>query len=610
MQHHWLTWDELSSQFPKDGEFRDGMRPVQETGLRFVADKGSSILELPTGSGKTAIEVAITRTARKNFKRAFLVTPTKAIAAQIIERFPNDFTVALGRNDFPCFYYERDKTGLTVESETKFKADEIPCSMLRDCPHRVNQETGETFETGAIPCPYLKQKFEARTTTKPVLATLAFYLYSRLFSKDFPEPDVLIIDEAHRVPETVRSALSYDITDWHLEKAVELLERAGQDGAAEALNRFRRRMISIVKKKPAHRGTLLSAEEITSLIDLLADIDESAVRYAVSKAILDGVLDSKKEVDVLKKIEGVVGNLRRYIKSLEFSLPLANRGALAYTYAYHVEEKDDNDRVQHKLVVCSHHIAGLMKLLLGKTTIALSATIGDSTIFSQESGIKGSFLTVAPSFPPEHTCICMPTDTPNLAFNERKRGTVTNVMRRMARASKKLASKGIRTLHVVVSNEERVRLIEIMAEEGVNAISYGNGVTARDAAQRFKNGEADALIGTAQHFGEGIDLPRQVAGVIFGLRPAYPPPDAPRTQFEERRYGNQRWAIWNWRVMLSVLQWRGRNIRSDDDLGVTIFISRQFRRTVFSALPKTLQSSYRGDWTLDQCVKEAEKLVG
>ena len=86
MQHHWLTWDELSSQFPKDGEFRDGMRPVQETGLRFVADKGSSILELPTGSGKTAIEVAITRTARKNFKRAFLVTPTKAIAARHINR--------------------------------------------------------------------------------------------------------------------------------------------------------------------------------------------------------------------------------------------------------------------------------------------------------------------------------------------------------------------------------------------------------------------------------------------------------------------------------------------------------------------------------------------
>lgn len=609
MKHHWLAWEELKSQFPRDGEFQDGMRPVQETSLQFFADKGSSVHELPTGSGKTAIEVTIARTAKKHFKRAFLVTPTKAVLGQIRDRFPNDFVVALGRGDFPCFYYEREKDDLTAESKTKFKADQIPCSMLHNCPHRVNQETGETKEPGAIPCPYLRQKFEARTTTKPVLATLAFYLYSRLFSKDFPEPDVLIIDEAHRVPETVRSALSYDITDWHLDRAVELLERVGQSETAEALDKFRRRMISIVKKKPAYRGTLLDAGEITSLIQLLEDINEDAVRYSVGKAMLEGKLESVEEVEIMKKVESVVRNLRRYVRSLEFSLPLANRGALAYTYAYHIEEKDENQRVQHKLVVCSHHVSGLIKLLLGKTTIALSATIGDPVIFGQESGISFPFLTVAPTFPPEHTRICMPVDTPNLAFNERKRGTVTNVMRRQARAAKALAKRGVRSLHVVVSNEERVKLIELMCEEGVKAISYGNGVTAHAAALRFKDGEGDALVGTAAHFGEGVDLPRQVAGVIFGLRPAYPPPDDPRTQFEERRYGNQRWAIWNWRVMLSILQWRGRNIRSDDDMGVTIFISQQFRRTVFASLPKTLQNSYRGDWTFDQCVQEAEKLV-
>ena len=111
------------------------------------------------------------------------------------------------------------------------------------------------------------------------------------------------------------------------------------------------------------------------------------------------------------------------------------------------------------------------------------------------------------------------------------------------------------------------------------------------------------------NFGEGVDLPRQIAPVIFVLRPGYPPPDAPRTQFEERRYGNNRWAIWNWRVMLSVLQVRGRNIRSEDDLGATIFISQQFRRSVFASLPVALQTSYKGQLTLDQCVKEAIGLV-
>jgi len=611
MQHHWLNWDELKSQFPTDGEFKDGMRLAQEQGLRFVADKGSATLELPTGSGKTAIEVTIARVAKKHFKKCFVVTPTKTIVNQILQRFPDDFTVALGRNDFPCFFYERGKDGLGRDSKTKFKADEIPCSMLRDCPHRVDQETGKTHEEGAIPCSYLQQKYEARNSRKPVLATLAFYLYSRLFSKDFPEPDVLIIDEAHRVPETIRSALSYDITDWHLEQAVQVLENVDDRDSAAVLAHFRDRMIAIVKRKSSRRGTLLDAKEIVELTGVLDTVDSDAVKRSVTRAIRNGALDAEDKIEVLRKIESVVWNLRRYIRSLELSLPLGNRGALAYTYAYHVEELGEHNRVEHKLVVCSHYIAALVsKCLLGKVTIGLSATIGDNVIYGQESGIKLPFLSVPPSFPAERTRIFMPTDTPNLAYNERKRGTVTNVMRRIARASKKLAHNGIRSLHVVVSNEERQKLLALMEEEGVKAVSYGNGVTAREAALRFKNGEGDCLVGTAGNFGEGVDLPRQIAPVIFGLRPAYPPPDDPRTQFEERRYGNNRWAIWNWRVMLSVLQWRGRNIRSEDDLGVTIFISQQYRRSVFAALPKSLQSSYKGDLTLDQCVKEAMGLVG
>jgi Rad3-related DNA helicase len=286
-----------------------------------------------------------------------------------------------------------------------------------------------------------------------------------------------------------------------------------------------------------------------------------------------------------------------------------NRGALAYTYAYHVEDKDEKDRVGNKLVVCSHYINPLVKLLLGKITVTLSATIGDNAIFGQESGVQLPFLTLPPSFPAEKTRIFMPTDTPNLAFNERKHGDVTKVMRRIARVAKKLANNGIRSLHVTVSNEEREKLLALMNEEGVKAISYGNGVTAKQAAIRFKDGEGDALVGTMSNFGEGVDLPRQTAPAIFVLRPGYPPPDDPRTQFEERRYGNNRWAIWNWRVMLSVLQVRGRNIRSEDDLGVTFFISQQFRRSVFASLPQTLQVSYKGDLTLDQCVKEAIELV-
>lgn len=610
MQHHWLNWEELKSHFPKDGEFSEGMRTEQEEGLRFVVQNGGSgTLEIQTGGGKTAMAVALARCARSNSKHCIVVTPTKTVLDQIHRRFPDDFTIGVGKNDFPCFLFEKKKEGLTRDSKTKFTAGEIPHAICKKCPHFVSRETGATNEEGALKCPYYEQGYAVAHTKKPVLATLAFYLFKRLFSKDFPEPDLLVIDEAHRVPETVRSALSYDITDWHLEKAVELLKAVEEHEAASALEHFRERLIKIVKSVDC--GTLLKAAQITELLEILQTVDGKALERSVARAIRADALDAEDNMEVFKKVEGVVLNLRRYIRSLEFSLPLADRGALAFVYAYHTEEEHQkNKRVLRKLVVCSHRVSGLVnKCLLGKETVALSATIGDGSIFAQESGITLPFLSIPPSFPAEHTAIYMPTDTPNLAYNERKPGAVTNVMRRMARATKKLAGKGIRSLHITIANHEREKLLSLMKEEGVNAISYGNGVTARGAAERFKNGEGDCLVGTGAHFSEGVDLPKQIAPAIFVLRPPYPPIKEPRSQFEMQRYGTNLWAIWNWRVRLFILQVRGRNVRNTEDLGVVFFISQQFRRGVFAALPKTLQQSYKGDLTLDQCVKHAIELV-
>lgn len=171
------------------------------------------------------------------------------------------------------------------------------------------------------------------------------------------------------------------------------------------------------------------------------------------------------------------------------------------------------------------------------------------------------------------------------------------------------ASKKIRSLVVVVSEKERGKFLTLCGEENVNAVSYGNGVPAKEVVARFRDGEGDVLVGTAAHFGEGIDLPRRVAPVIFFLRPAYPRPNDPVTVFEERRFGNKRWLLWNWRVMIEALQVRGRNIRSAEDVGVTFFISQQFRRFLFAALPQWLEPAYRGDSTFDECVEETMKLL-
>ena len=70
-----------------------------------------------------------------------------------------------------------------------------------------------------------------------------------------------------------------------------------------------------------------------------------------------------------------------------------------------------------------------------------------------------------------------------------------------------------------------------------------------------------------------------------------------------------RWRLWNWRVMIEALQVRGRNIRGPQDLGVTFFISEQFRRFLFASLPEWLQPAYRGEHTFEEAVTETEELL-
>lgn len=182
-------------------------------------------------------------------------------------------------------------------------------------------------------------------------------------------------------------------------------------------------------------------------------------------------------------------------------------------------------------------------------------------------------------------------------------------MRSIVQAVKKFNLFGKRCLVVVVSEEERTRFIRRALDEGVNFLTYGEGVSSREAAERFRNGEGDVLLGTGAQYGRGLDLPDGICPVIIFLRPSYAPPSSPQAQFEEERFRAHRWQLWQYRVIREALQVRGRNVRSADDRGVTIFFDQRFRKFVFGSLPGWLKPSYVGDKSLDECLEDALTLL-
>ncbi len=597
-----LSFAFLEAHFPKTERY-PRMWAGQREALQIVSDNGSVTIESPTGTGKTAVEYTILKaTASKHRQPLFFITHNKTLVGQIHQEFP-ELKVALGRNEHPCFYY-RDK----LPADKQPKADAIPCSLLTDCPHRVDQGTGRTHTEGADPCPYLKQKFEAKQGGI-VLCTMSFYLFTQLFSKEWEQPEVLVIDEAHRIAEVVRGALSYELSDYHLRKSVELLREIGAD-EADLLEAFYKKMIHIIKGKSAYHKTMLTAREIIALMSALEKIDQSTLLRKLEKAVREKHIDVVEKRETLKRLEVLVKDLRRYLHSFEYSLPSGDRHALNYTYAFYKEEKGAGERVQYKLVIKCYYVAPIIKKILGKSTVAFSATIGDPKVFGYETGIHSPVFSLDSDFPSDNTRVFMPTDTPDLSYGKRDSREPTKILRRIAKACRRFANANIRSLVVVSSNEQRDKFMMLAQEEKVKAISYGNGITAKEVAVRFRDGEGETLCGTSANYTEGVDLTDQTAPVIFYLSPGFSNPDDPGSQFEIERFGEGGYrARENWRAMNRALQVRGRNIRNKNDRGVTFFISQQFRRFVRASLPPWLAKAYVGDKTFEQCFKETEKLL-
>ncbi len=596
-----LGLEQLLNHFPY-GKYPE-LRPAQRQAFELIANHpGSLTLELPTGSGKTEIGLTNLRAlAATADGPLFYIAPNKTLVDGVHRSSPDTTVAVYGRREYDCLYYGPD---------VRYRADEVPCLSLRGCGHRVDQTTGETKEPGVTPCPYLQAKL-ATKQPKIVVCTTAFFLYNRLFARNPVPLGGVVVDEAHRIASTFRSALSYDISDWHLRRVIALLTRIGADDQASTVEAFLKAMVRILRRKSSASPTLLEHEELEELAAILQRIDANDIQKRIGDALHQGKIDAEAERTVLQQLETIAFNLRRYVFSLEYALPGDGRKPLNYvTYAYSQFQPSGQEKVQYRLVVRAYHVAPLVSRLLPANTLAYSATIGSPSVFAFETGIKAPFFSVPGNFPAQNTAIYLPSDTPNLATKHRQRAEPTKVLRRVAKACKRFHEAGHRSLVIVVSEEERQKFLRLGAEEGVEILSYSDTVSARETLTRFKDGEGAVLVGTTAQYGEGVDLPDGIAPITFYLRPGYPSPNDPATLFEHRRFGKgQAWALQNWRVMIEALQVRGRNVRSVNDRGVTIFVSQQFGHFVYGALPEWLKPSYRKNVSLEECCTEALELL-
>lgn len=603
-----LKLDTLIENFP-----HEDIRPVQERALDFIAKQPrGALLEVPTGEGKTAIGLAVLRALASQGKGPlYYVTPTKTQVEQVASKFPLDVACIYGRAEYSCLYYEE-------QGIADVNAEESPCYMLK-CGHRVDQDSGQTEEEGAEPCPYLHEKFVALRRSKEggaVVCTTAFFLMNRLMVPNWrdADPEMVVVDEAHRLPNIARGIFEHKMTDFHLLRIARILKPLDRGQAAIVLE-FVRAFRRIARKRPSAAPSLLKDDDLVRLVAILNRLETKALEKRIREAIRQGTINPLEQKTEIKLLETLVRKIPQMIRSIEYALEQGEKRPLNYVVAFYYKEDDPEfegtaKKARYHLTIRSYFVAPIIKKALGERIVAYSATIGDPRIFGYESGLKLPFASFQSSFDAGNTRVFLPLDTPNLSMKARRRNDLNRTLRMIVRSAKQFAAKGHRSLIVVVSEDERRKFLAFAAEEGLETVSYGNGMKARDAAAAFVRGEGDALVGTTGQYAEGVDLPRGIAPVIFFLRPGYQRPDDPQTQFEERRFSNGHcWALWNWRVMMEALQVRGRNIRTAEDIGVCFFISQQFRRFLYNALPEWLRPAYKAQVSMEAAVQETMKLL-
>lgn len=575
-------------------------RPNQLLVIREFPNEDQILLQAPTGTGKTALGYTFLKGHCGKTDNGFYVCPSKTLVDQVVSLYP-EIMPMYGRNEYSCLYYEDE-----------YKADRVPCSILKECPHRVDLVTGKTFERDAKRCPYLEAKFKSRQS--PLVAcTTNYYFFEALSKTREGLPEAIVIDEVHEFSNSIRRMLSYNITDYRLNQFWELLSAIDCQSEAKLIMTFKEEMIKTIREH-ANRGrftTLLQDESLKQLLRILLKLERSNIDEKIRKAIGLKKIDVKEDRELLRDLDIFTNDLYRYIRSLEFALDSKDRKPLSYVFGHWDRKLEEGKKVQYTLTIQSYRIAGLTEnKLLPEKYLAYSATIGsDPNMLQMDTGIKGKFIDLKSEFPIENSNIFMPDDVPDLSVKGSRHNDKNRALRKILAGCKTGVRNGIRSLIVVVSEVEREKCLKFSEEEGLKAISYGDGIKPKEAVRRFRDGEGDILIGTEAQFGQGIDLPDGICGFIFYLRPGYPIPDDPQAQFEERIYGNNRWSLWTWRVILKMLQARGRNQRSATDKGCIFLMSLQFKRFTYGGLPEWLRPSYVSQITFDNAISRGIKLL-
>lgn len=184
---------------------------IEEVEKAFRAGKRIVILEAPVGSGKSAIAMTFARQSQD----CHIITPRKSLQDQYYEDFKDDLVLMKGRGAYPCTV---DASLPTYNKVIRHIKNGMVVSPLRgedDCasaPCRNSKAVWESCtENNSKPCPY-QVAIEVAQESPVIVHNIHSFIFQTNFGLKFEKRDLMIIDEAHEIENTIRGFITKKMT--------------------------------------------------------------------------------------------------------------------------------------------------------------------------------------------------------------------------------------------------------------------------------------------------------------------------------------------------------------------------------------------------------------
>jgi len=558
---------------------REGQKKFLEDVEKVLEDGGTLIAHAPTGIGKTAAVLPPAVRKKKDDQKIFFLTSKQSqhnIAIETIKNMPEhvkaidviskknmclreasklpypvfeEFCSGEGQSRCNLFNKKMSEVVDKLRKETKHVSELVRlCESYDVCPHKSALVAGK--ESDIIVCDYN-------------------YIFSEIRERIFDllemdlEDAILIVDEAHNLPDRIRNNLEESISVEILDEASSLLL-----GYSSSLSSFMRRL----------------SRELTSI-----DSEEKRIK----KEFLDGKVKNalKGGLSQFDSIDDLLADLKIVATDIVEEDPSATAPMRVYSFLNNWQEEGEEIfrsieksplRINVKLMDPSRFSGEVFKKVVG--AVLMSGTLHPGEMYADILGIEEAITEKYSSPFPEENRKIVSIDNLTTAYKERG----LNMYQAYANSIADVANNTPGNVAVFFPSYDmmnriydRLNMIHLVKNLVVEEREHSKK-EKKELVGQLKKCENNVLLGVqGGSLSEGVDYRGNILSSVIIVGIPFPPPSLEVEALEgyyTAKFGEEKGYKYSriYPAMNRVLQAAGRPIRSKSDRALIVLADKRF----------------------------------